>query len=547
MSDDNEWTTVTRGTSHRPRPTSVVAQKSGSGNNNKQSSSQQHTERRKSRSQQQSHAAHAHTDKDKSHHHSHRQSASTGAGSSSHTKNCSRSTGSATAGGGESTGGESDGGDSEDSEDEADYDSSKYPPFHTTIVIQCPFQACTTTDPFTDSTSIVSHLKKEHQIVFKNIHHMFILLERYINHWASEIESKGIDKVAMLAKEDEKSADDKEGKSVYYIIDPAFSAQDRTLRDQLQREKLNEILQVQERERNEDAKQKRKCLFCKNVCDNRAILFKHMFAEHNFNIGLPDNLVNVNEFLDMLEAKLTNLQCLYCEKTFTSPAVLRKHMRKKKHFKISARNRLYDQFYVINYLEPGKNWENFENDRYESDDDGRRDDSWADWDDALEEEKTKCLFENEFFDTAEQAKKHMKDSHGFDLDSIRSKMGLNFYQTITLINYIRRQTMLHVCFSCQKPQEGGDKGLVKHLSESGCGSKALPGLDEGDFWKDAQFLLPILENDPLLMIFGEEDVEDEGEDNDNDGVGGVTEGLARARIARTADQFSTSDDDSDEE
>jgi hypothetical protein len=30
-----------------------------------------------------------------------------------------------------------------------------------------------------------------------------------------------------------------------------------------------------------------------------------MFAEHNFNIGLPDNLVNVNEYLDMLEAKLT--------------------------------------------------------------------------------------------------------------------------------------------------------------------------------------------------------------------------------------------------
>lgn len=30
-----------------------------------------------------------------------------------------------------------------------------------------------------------------------------------------------------------------------------------------------------------------------------------MFAEHNFNIGLPDNLVHVNEFLDTLEAKLS--------------------------------------------------------------------------------------------------------------------------------------------------------------------------------------------------------------------------------------------------
>lgn len=30
-----------------------------------------------------------------------------------------------------------------------------------------------------------------------------------------------------------------------------------------------------------------------------------MFAEHNFNIGLPDNIVDVNEFLNILEGKLT--------------------------------------------------------------------------------------------------------------------------------------------------------------------------------------------------------------------------------------------------
>jgi hypothetical protein len=37
---------------------------------------------------------------------------------------------------------------------------------------------------------------------------------------------------------------------------------------------------------------------------NRTILFRHMFMEHNFNIGLPDNLVNVNDFLAILEDKL---------------------------------------------------------------------------------------------------------------------------------------------------------------------------------------------------------------------------------------------------
>ena len=68
-----------------------------------------------------------------------------------------------------------------------------------------------------------------------------------------------------------------------------------------------------------------------------------------------------------------SLQCLYCEKHFPAPAVLRKHMRKKKHFKINARNKIYDKFYIINYLEPGKYWETFENEHYESDEDHNKD------------------------------------------------------------------------------------------------------------------------------------------------------------------------------
>jgi len=192
-------------------------------------------------------------------------------------------------------------------------------------------------------------------------------------------------------------------------------------------------------------------------------------------------------------------------------------MRKKKHFKISARNRLYDQFYVINYLEPGKNWENFEHDRYDSDDD-RRDDSWADWDDALEDEKTKCLFDNDYFPSAQATRDHMKEAHGFDLEGERHRLGLDFYQTISLINYIRRQTMLGVCFSCQKKKpekkddeendDENDDWLIKHLREDkSCGAK-VPSV-EADFWKDAQYLLPMLENDPLLMIFGEEESDDD--------------------------------------
>ena len=82
-----------------------------------------------------------------------------------------------------------------------------------------------------------------------------------------------------------------------------------------------------------------------------------MFQVHKFNIGRPDNLVDVGEFVDMLQQRLDNMQCLYCEKTYKSTAVLKQHMRKKKHFKLNPKNNLYDRFYVMNYLAPGKNWQ----------------------------------------------------------------------------------------------------------------------------------------------------------------------------------------------
>ncbi|XP_013406109.1 zinc finger protein 277-like, partial [Lingula anatina] len=89
-------------------------------------------------------------------------------------------------------------------------------------------------------------------------------------------------------------------------------------------------------------------------------LFNHMNSEHNFNVGLPDNLVNTDEFLDLLQEKLDNLQCLYCEKNFKDRMTLKEHMRKKQHKRIKPQNPTYDKFYVINYLELGKNWENIQ-------------------------------------------------------------------------------------------------------------------------------------------------------------------------------------------
>ena len=58
-----------------------------------------------------------------------------------------------------------------------------------------------------------------------------------------------------------------------------------------------------------------------------------------------------------LSVHTCSLQCLYCERTFRDHTTLKDHMRKKQHKKINSQNKVYDRFYIINYLELGKGWE----------------------------------------------------------------------------------------------------------------------------------------------------------------------------------------------
>ena len=95
----------------------------------------------------------------------------------------------------------------------------------------------------------------------------------------------------------------------------------------------------------------RMCLFCRKIfSENRSQLFDHLYNDHNFFIGHPDNIIDANEFLDILEEKLKKLLCLYCEREFKNWNVLKEHMRKKGHKTLNHNNREYDRFYLINYL-----------------------------------------------------------------------------------------------------------------------------------------------------------------------------------------------------
>ena len=143
----------------------------------------------------------------------------------------------------------------------------------------------------------------------------------------------------------------------YFLLSDNLT-EDKELRLHLQLKRLEHVVEVQEKERN-NANFRRNCFFCRTVFDGnqaQAQLLDHMAFDHNFSVGKPHNLVYVEELLDILEDKLNCLVCIYCEKVFKSREVLKEHMRKKNHKKINPRNPDYDKFYMINYLEMGETW-----------------------------------------------------------------------------------------------------------------------------------------------------------------------------------------------
>ncbi|KAF7246520.1 hypothetical protein EYD10_07276 [Varanus komodoensis] len=260
-----------------------------------------------------------------------------------------------------------------------------------------------------------------------------------------------------------------------------------------------EVLEQQHQERY-DADFCGICMFCdKEFTGNRSVLLNHMANEHAFNVGLPDNIVNCKEFLDLLQKKLDSLQCLYCEKIFRDKNTLKDHMRKKQHRRINAKNREYDRFYIINYLEFGKSWE-----EVQSEDDREllhsQEEDWSDWEEhpvcAV------CLFCEKQAETTKKLYIHMEEAHGFGLLKIKSEYGLNFYQQVKLVNFIRRKVHQCLCYNCLEKFQS-KKELVRHMEET----KHITLLPARSMWDQPQYYFPTYENDTLLCTLS--DSEDE--------------------------------------
>ncbi|KAM9384406.1 zinc finger protein 277 [Pholidichthys leucotaenia] len=385
-------------------------------------------------------------------------------------------------------------------------------------VLVCFF--CSKSVPLTHKDILLQHLLLEHKLVIADVR-LIADLAKYMLYWKGRFLEQPVTDFCSVIKTN--STGPVEKQEDYFLLCDVLP-EDRLLREKLQQERLEEVLEQQQRER-DDSSFRRVCMFCsEEFTGNRSTLLNHMAREHLFSIGLPDNIVYCNEFLDVLQDKLDNLQCLYCEKIFRDKTTLKDHMRKKSHRRINARNHEYDRFYVINYLELGKTWEEVqsEDDRELLDDE---DDDWSDW--QAHPVSAVCLFCHHRCDTMEQISTHMKTTHNFDLHHLKTELDLSFYQQVKLVNFIRRQMHQSRCYSCEQQFDGRD-GVLLHIGAEGHVMK----LPDVSVWDQPQYYFPTYENDALLCTLSDSDGNDGDEVHESGSVPVIGEDISELRDLR---------------
>ncbi|EGC32860.1 hypothetical protein DICPUDRAFT_155139 [Dictyostelium purpureum] len=376
-----------------------------------------------------------------------------------------------------------------------------------------------------ESRTILEHLFNSHQFVIADVNQI-ANLSSYLEQWKKKMVGKPLTEFTTVIQTQTSKT---EPVTNYFLLSDILP-EDQDLRRKLQTERINYVLQEQHSERTNPN------FIC--VCPMCPIVFKgersnvttHLYEQHNFNIGLSDNLINLKEFMEILKSKFDLMQCLYCDKIFKSTAVLKLHMKKKKHTRLNPTNTTYDRFYLLNYLEPGKNWEDLKKSTDNDDDDNnqisnnldllkqaQKENSgnhqvthWDDWteDSDLEpEECAVCLFCENQFDNSDLTFEHMENKHNFNFEKLRKSWNLDYYESMKLLNFIRRQTHQLVCCHCGETHQ--DKpSLYSHFETN---KDHCSVVKENPVWRDAQYLFPTYENDSILRNFEGFD-EDENQD-----------------------------------
>jgi len=354
-------------------------------------------------------------------------------------------------------------------------------------------------------TDFAEHLLIEHKIVVSEMQHI-VDPKRYIEYWRQRFAKESIDKIFPTVEVHE--GDPYFGITDFYFNMSEVLPEDYSLRQRLAMRRLEEALSCQQRER-EDATFQLQCIFCRYTArGNRSKIIHHLYMIHHLNLGSPDNLVFVTEYIEHLKEKLQRNECIYCEKTFGDRNVLMEHMRKRNHREVNPKNHYYDKFYIINYLELGKRWldvlaEDDPDDTLRAqeseDEDEEKDNSWHEWlIDNVDADETRvlCLVCDQSEETAKALLEHMKEAHELDLLKLVKDNGLDLYKRLKFINYIRKQNYNAICWQCQKADFENPLVCNKHLVEH----KPFENLPDASAWDTEEHLVPQFGNDHLLWM-----------------------------------------------
>ncbi|KAJ2810202.1 hypothetical protein FBU31_008043, partial [Coemansia sp. 'formosensis'] len=116
-----------------------------------------------------------------------------------------------------------------------------------------------------------------------------------------------------------------------------------------------------------------------------------------------------------------------------------------------------------------------------------QDDRWDDWEDEEMNTPMKCLFCAQTFQSPVVLFQHAKKAHGFDFPKTRAALGLDFYQSMRVVNYIRTMGL-------------GDPNFEQVSGFTIDGTEA--------FLNDDAYLKPAIPDDNLLYALDELDIDD---------------------------------------
>jgi Zn ribbon nucleic-acid-binding protein len=296
----------------------------------------------------------------------------------------------------------------------------------------------------------------------------------------------------------------------YFLLSDVLP-EDKELRSNLQQNKLENLLQRHQFER-EDKNYERECLFCRFVSiGTRVNYLNHLYEKHNFHIAKPDNLILIDDLINLVATKLEKLQCIFCEGYFKDRTILKEHMRKKGHKRINPDNKEYDKFFLVNYTgekpKPKSSYKSYNSNSYKSqnqpqpaadyehDSNVDSDPEWSDWTEENGPLIT-CLLCEHAEKEYDSILNHMEKQHEFSFTN--ETLGLDFYHKIKIVNFIRRQIHLKQCLSCDLKFSDA-KNLEKHIKET----KHLNLSKER--WDQPEYFFPTYEDDLFLCFIQDDD------------------------------------------